>query len=255
MSRVLIAALSAVLLTAAGVSAQPSATEANLDRQAYLIEKPHLRPNLPEAKILASVTAKLQPVLERIYGTPFQFDLTGERDPDAYSYYGPHIYVSRGMVDFADSREELTGVLCHEASHVLHHDGTRSDRATQVYNNRVRAIINRAEKVTHNHFKKPIAKIISAGGTLATLHYSRGEEEAADLSGATVCSESGSNPWGIVWMLGKLRGSGPSSRIAWFSDHPTDKTRIAALSKYLRRHAEFATWSSDPTLASTPLHH
>ncbi len=224
-------------------AAGPTASEAQLDEQAYQDQRPHLLTGTPQAAILASISARIGRAAEKIYGEPFHYYLTAERDPDAYSYYGPRVYVSRGMVDFADSREELAGVLCHESSHVLHHDGTRTDRISGAYDSKIKRILH----------MRLLGKVAGAGEKLAELRYSRGEEEAADLSGATICSNAGSNPWGIVWMLRKLQRLAPSSGISWLSDHPSNKARIARLSKYLRANAVFAGWSDDPSLGSTSL--
>ena len=229
-------------------SAGPSGAEAGLDAQAYAIQKPQIRENLPQAKVLAQLAARIEPVVARIYGTPFSFYLIGERGPDAFEYYGPRVYVSRGMVDFADSREELAGVMCHEASHVLHHDGSHSDNMNAAYDGRIAHMLRRLP-----HGRRIAAAVAGEAAKLAELHYSRSQEEAADLSGASVCAGANSNPWGIVWMLRKLQRAAPMHGFGWFSDHPTNKARIAALSKYLRRNATFAAWTDDEKLGSTSI--
>lgn len=244
-----------VLSLAGGISsAGPTPEERAFDVQAYNLERPQLQPGLSEARILRAVSAPIGALAARLYGAPFTYYLIGARDPDAHTYYGPRVYVSRGMVDFADNREELAGVLCHESSHVLHHDGSNSDAQTGQSNRRVRNVIVRAERLTRNHFDWSIERIAMAAGMLFELQYSRAQEEHADLTGAQVCAAAGINPWGIVWMLQKVQDKlDRTSRFSWFSDHPSNQSRIAVLTRYLRRNRQFARWNSNERAAGTAL--
>lgn len=237
---------------------RPAATHCSsvtcLDQAAYLTERSNLAPNSPEAKLVASIAARIERVVGPIYGAPFHFYVTAQIEPNAYSYYGPRVYISRGMVDFADSREELAGVMCHESSHVLHHDGMRSMRATDLYTFRANAIVRRADALTHRHYGQAIEDFAAWSSRLAQLHYTRGQELAADRAGAHICSLAGSNPWGMVRMLAKIhRNPQMASRKwgVWKRDHPSDKERMATLRKTLRRDAEFQIWTED--MAPNPL--
>jgi predicted Zn-dependent protease len=225
-----------------------------LDDAAYKQEKPNLDPNSSEAKLLAPIATKVKRVVEPVYGAPFSYYVTKSTQPDAYSWYWSRVYISRGMIDYADSREELAGILCHESSHVLHHDGMRSIRSTDQYDARANALVRKAEAFTRNHLKQRIESIAAWADNLAQLRYTRAQEEAADLSGATICSQAGFNPWGLVWMLKKIHKD-PHMRSAswgiWNHDHPSDKARIAALRDALRYGAEFKIWTED--MAPTPL--
>lgn len=229
--------LALVLLAVAG----PSVDEVALDNEAYRIQQPHIVTTGREAAALARVAGPIGRVASRLYGAPFHYYLIDEEDPDAFSYYGPRVYVSRGMVRMADFSEELAGVLCHESSHVLHHDGLHSAQEMAADNASLNAFLHRAMHMTHNHFARVLTAMGGAGKTMEELHYSRAQEENADLSGADLCSEAGSNPWGIAWMLAKFARVAPSHRLAWFSDHPSTRARIARLRKKLRG-ASFAHW-------------
>ncbi|HET7813937.1 MAG TPA: M48 family metallopeptidase [Candidatus Baltobacteraceae bacterium] len=234
----------AVLLAAMpAVPAGPSAEESALDNEAYRIQQPHIVTSGREAAALAFVAGPIGRAAARLYGVPFHYYLIDEDDPDAFSYYGPRVYVSRGMMHMADFTEELAGVLCHESSHVLHHDGLHSAQELAADNASLNAFLHKAMHMTHNHFARVLSLMGAAGKTLEELHYSRAQEENADLSGADLCSQAGSNPWGIAWMLEKFQKAAPSHRLAWFSDHPSTKARIARLKKKLRG-ASFAHWPS-----------
>jgi predicted Zn-dependent protease len=229
-------------------TATPCTSVKCLDDAAYKQEKPNIRPNSPEAKLIAPIAAKIARVVQPVYGAPFYYYVTKSTRPDAYSWYGPRVYISRGMIDYADYREELAGILCHESSHVLHHDGMRSQRATDEDTAKANALVRRAEAMTRNHLRPSIEDLAAWANNLAQLRYSRAQEEAADLSGATVCSQAGFNPWGLVWMLQKIHRDPAMSSGSWGiwnHDHPSDKARIAALRKALSHDAAFKIWTPD----------
>ncbi len=221
------------------------------------MEQPQLVPNSPEQKIVDSIAAQIEPVAQAMYGAPFHYYVTKQKEPNAYEYYGPRVYLSQGMVDYVDSREELAGVMCHESSHVIHHDGLRSDKATAKYNAKTNHLVRWAERLTHNHLKHWITDVATLGDSLAQLGYTRAQEEDADKLGAMICSQAhSSNPWGLVAMLTKISKNPEMHTGSWgvwlHSDHPSDRARIAALRKWLK-NPEFSQWTKD--MALTPLQH
>jgi predicted Zn-dependent protease len=78
-------------------------------------------------------------------------------------------------------------------------------------------------------------------------------ETAADLTGAEICAQAGSNPWGMVWLFGKFDTAGEGAKVEMLSDHPTNQHRITDLQRHFRElPALFAPYSSDERSA-TPL--
>jgi Zn-dependent protease with chaperone function len=55
-----------------------------------------------------------------------QVDVVRRADFNAFALPGGHIYVFQGLIDRAQSPDELAGVLAHEMGHVAHRDGTRT---------------------------------------------------------------------------------------------------------------------------------
>ncbi len=221
------------------------------------MEQSGLAPNSSEQKIVDSVAVQVAPLVRSMYGVPFRFFVTKQKEPNAYEYYGPRIYVSRGMVDYMDYSEELAGVLCHEASHVIHHDGFRSIKANDRGNARAKALVMRAELLTRRHLRHPIEVLAAWGNNLAQLGYTRAQEEDADKLGATVCSQAHINPWGLVAILKKMsknRAMHIGGLGVWLhSDHPTYRARVAALQNHWLKNPEFSQWTRD--MALTRLRH
>lgn len=217
---------------------------AALDAQQLQSKRSQLAaPSSPQAKLVASIAAMLEPVVTKDYhNTPFGYYVETEPDPDAESFYGPRVYISIGMVNFADNREEVAGVLCHESAHVLHYDGINSDQTTSKWNDKVASLIARHHGV--------YARVVNKFASFSELRYTRKQESDADKAGATICDHAHLNPWGLVWMLRKLQQKYPTSRLSYLSDHPSNQARISMLVNYLRHNSEFQVWPSDEKFAT-----
>jgi predicted Zn-dependent protease len=98
-----------------------------------------------------------------------------------------------------------------------------------------------------------VALAASAIGALDSLHYSRGQEESADLTGSDTCAAAGVNPWGLVWLFNDFQNSNFQTPPEVLSDHPDNANRVAALEKHFKRAPTiFGTFNPDPQSA-TPL--
>jgi len=55
--------------------------------------------------------------------TPFEFDfqVIADKDVNAFSTPGGHVYINKGLLDFVQSDQELAGVIAHEITHASHH--------------------------------------------------------------------------------------------------------------------------------------
>lgn len=240
----------ALVLAATTAQRGASAWETAQDNAAYEAELPMLvSMNSSQGKIVASIAAQIEPVAQRMYGAPIHYYLTNEQDPNAYSFYGPRVYVSEGMLKLVQNRQELAGILCHESAHVIHHDGRNSAVAQHRHNLRV------DELLAHHH--ATFAHLLATGSNVVQLHFSRGQEFNADRTGASICSQAGIDPWGLVWMLEYLQKQSEfsTSRLgAYFSDHPSNQSRIKALLVLLDRQSQFKQWRSKRSMRyATPL--
>jgi predicted Zn-dependent protease len=252
------AVLAALLVLVPGIgAATPSAQEIALGNKAYkeMLDNGELLSNAPQAKLLAPIAARLAAAANPIYGAPFVFYIHRSAIPNAFTVYGPRVYVDRGLVDFADDQQELAGVLCHEMSHVLHHDGRVKAAMSSTYDARVAVLEKYVGKMTHGHFVTGTGKIASIGEELMLLHHSREVEERADLAGAELCSRAGYNPWGLVWIFRKFQRVYGGGGFTFMSDHPDTKARIAALKKAFKKDpGTFGLWVDDEKDDGTPLH-
>jgi predicted Zn-dependent protease len=155
---------------------------------------------------------------------------------NAFSILGGHMYVYRGLLQFAQNEAELACVLAHEVGHVVgHHSANKlaaQIRAKQLW-----------EQVKHNVLlQNPVIKQIveKLGGPLAILamlRYEREQEFQADLFGFYEAFRCKWDPNGFVTIFDRLRqvtGGDPDLVKTIKSDHPPLGERIARLQNEMK---------------------
>jgi predicted Zn-dependent protease len=147
---------------------------------------------------------------------------------NAFATTGGDLYVYSGLVLLADDGAELAGVIAHEIGHVaLYHVQRQMVDALGL------------EAVTALALGKnpgAVSQVVAgAGGKVAMLANSRGDEAQADAWGVTHADEAGYDPHGLVRFFAKLkaREGKTSQAMGWLSDHPTTPDRIADVEKLI----------------------
>ncbi len=174
-----------------------------------------------------------QPYDIRIYISPFQM-------VNAVALPGGHIIVFQGLLNIADSPEELAGVLAHEIQHVLLRHSTRDiirALTSQILLTLMLGDMNGSMEVA-----------LDVAGELDGLRHSRNMEREADRHGMEMILSAGIDPNGMVSMFEKLgeqekllpqgekpETSGPeedpSSWTEYLSTHPAGNDRVDQLKK------------------------
>ena len=213
----------------------------NLKSQGEIVKSSPLYDTLNP--IAAAITKVVQPQ----YPFPIHFYIVHEKQPNAFAAPGGNIYVVDSLFYFVKNTEELAGTICHETSHLIHHDSAELMKRDQ-------AIQRRAIAATV--LLGPSIATVLAVSAIARLHalsYSRTAEENADITGSDTCAKAGYNPWGLVWLFNDFANSNLKAPPEMLSDHPNDAHRVAALeNQFKAQTALFAKYSSDPKTA-TPL--
>jgi beta-barrel assembly-enhancing protease len=260
MKRLLAFAMTAALTAAAGAAPASAQSDAQIEmqigQQEYqaLQQKGEIIQNSPYYAVLNPIAQQIKRVADPQYPVhPFQFILVHESAPNAFAVPGGNVYVTDALMRFAQNREELAGVLCHETSHTIHHDVLnlykKQQRVATTYT--VADIL--ANVLTGGRASNTIGNAASILFTLQTQGFSRDVESAADKKGAQTCAEAGSNPWGLVWLFQQFEKADTGGQMEMLSDHPTDQHRIDDLRRlFASDPSEFGRYSS--SLASaTPL--
>jgi predicted Zn-dependent protease len=253
--RRLLAPVLALLFIAGSVSPFAAARAADGDEAAMgaqffneLKSQGNLVKSSPLYDVLRPIAAAITKTVQPLYPYPIHFYIVHGQQPNAFAAPGGNVYVVDSLFYFVKNREELVGTICHETSHLLHHDSMKQMKQEQAVDGRALA----ATILLGPSVGTVLAA--SAVGRLDELHYSRETEEAADLTGADTCAKSGFDPWGLVWLFQDFDGAKLSSPPEILSDHPNDAHRVAALQTHFRANpALFAAYSGDRTTA-TRLH-
>jgi predicted Zn-dependent protease len=258
MKRLLALALSLGLLAfAVPASAQSNddQIETQIGQQEYqaLEQKGEIITSSPYYAVLNPIAQQIKRVTDPQYYHPFKFILVHEAQPNAFAVPGGNVYVTDSLMKFVKYREELAGVLCHETSHNIHHDVLhlyqKQQRTATAYT--IGDIL--ANIATGGRASRTIDTIANLGFNLQSLRYSRDVEAAADAKGAQTCAQTGSNPWGMVWLFQRFENSNTSAPPNFLSDHPSDQARIAALQQEFRSDPQLFGRYPSSTAYATPL--
>jgi len=195
---------------------------------------------------------QLKPIADAItqaaqprYNHPFKFYLVHETQPNAFATPGGNVYVVDSLLYFVKNKEQLAGTLCHEVSHTLHHDTMElMEKQEKIKRREIGAAVLMGPTRAH------ILAILLLG-KLHSLGYSREAESRADLTGSDVCAQTGSNPWGLVWLFQDFQSANPNEIPQLLSDHPDDQNQINALEHHFHQNPSvFAKFNPDPKSAT-----
>jgi predicted Zn-dependent protease len=195
---------------------------------------------------------QLKPIADAItraaqprYNHPFKFYLVHETQPNAFATPGGNVYVVDSLLYFVKNKEQLAGTLCHEVAHTIHHDSvTLMEKEERIKEREIGAAVLLGPSRAH------ILAILLLG-KLHSLGYSRDVESRADLTGSDICAQTGSNPWGLVWLFQDFKSANPNEIPQLLSDHPDDQNRIEALERHFRQNPSvFGKFSPDQKSAT-----
>ncbi|HUC48710.1 MAG TPA: M48 family metallopeptidase [Xanthobacteraceae bacterium] len=146
-------------------------------------------------------------------------DVVRRPEPNAVALPGGRIYVDQGLIDQAQTPDELAGVLAHEMGHVAARDGTRVVLQT--------AGLSFLFGMMLGDFVGGGAVVIAAK-TVLRSSYSRRVENAADAYSVALMLKAGGDPHALGAILARIV-TDKKHGLAILSNHPETKDRIAAI--------------------------
>lgn len=229
----LTAALAAIL---AGVPAAPTAQlsglseadEIELGRQAAAEVEKEL--TLIEAEAVTSYIAGLGQKLALRSGRPnltYQFRVVDAAEINAFALPGGFIYVNRGLIESADTEDELAGVVAHEIAHVVARHGADQAQRARLAGIGLSALDRLLGRGTRGQIADMAAQMVTAG---TFMRFSRDAEREADLLGARNLIDAGYDPRAMVTFFERLdavRASRPNAVERFFASHPSPSERAA----------------------------
>lgn len=177
-----------------------------------------------EAPVEQAGRAALQKLVRQLEAaanlrTPLTVAVVRRAEPNAFALPGGYVYVFQGLIDKAETVDELAAVIAHEFGHVAHRDG-------------MRAVLQGAGLsflfgMMLGDFVGGGA-VVLAGRTILESAYSRNVENDADRFGVQVMLRLGADARALGRFLERISGDGPGG-FSILLDHPTAKERAAAI--------------------------
>lgn len=136
---------------------------------------------------------------------------------NAFALPGNRLVLTKGMIDFAGTSDELAGVLAHEFGHLM-----RGDPLT--------ALIARFEWNALTTLIFGSGSLSSFGQTIVLLSYSRAVEARADESGVAILQKAGIGSAGFAAIMRRM-GTRDSGAFSYLQSHPATADRVSAIER------------------------
>jgi predicted Zn-dependent protease len=170
------------------------------------------------------------------------------KDPLAYSAPGGFIFISRGLIGFMNTEEELSCVLAHEVAHVSKKHGLSAIKQSRLMD-AFGILVAEGKKYSSDEIQKLATIYEGALDDIVTMliekGYSRQQEGEADQFGVRYAAQAGYDPRGLTAFLDTLSiREGKSSQVGLVKSHPDPADRATALKRYL--HEQGIGGQADP---------
>ncbi len=175
---------------------------------------------------------------------------------NAFVAGGQVIYVHSGLIEAADSANEVQGVLAHELGHITAGHAVRFDERTKAANGISILSLLLGIGAALAGGGEAAMGVIAAGQQAAMgsfLSFNRDQEAGTDLAGARYLAGAGISGKGMISFFEKLRGNeirsgySQSDEAAYARTHPLTGDRIQVLRGLLDKNAGWDT-APDPAI-------
>lgn len=164
---------------------------------------------------LSELTA---PLLEQVKDEPykFTFKVVENEVPNAFALPGGFVTVHSGLIEKAESGEEIAGVLAHEIAHVTERHGLRRILRSAGISIAVGLIFGSTE----------VAVLADHASDLGGLAYDRDQEREADRFGRKWLRQARIDPRGMATFFDRLKKDEGIGLPEFLSTHPDLDERV-----------------------------
>lgn len=149
---------------------------------------------------------------------------------DAFATIGGYVYITTGLIGFADKEEEIAGIIAHEFAHVAKRHIAKRMEKEKYLNIGMMASLVAAMLIPDAKAKEVLAVTGTGAAQTISLKYSREDEEEADRVGSIIANNAGYGGLGIAGFLKKLKAtSGDNVLPQYLLTHPYHEERIVRL--------------------------
>jgi Zn-dependent protease with chaperone function len=181
---------------------------------------------IKEGASVSAVQEISQRLIAHIPNNPYTFEISVLKNDvvNAFALPGGYVVVFTGLLEQAQSGEEVAGVLSHEFNHVLQRHGLERI-VKQLGVVAMLGIILGDQQGLAGVMKQVSAELLS-------LKFGRAQETEADLTGLQLLHRSQIDPAGMITFFQRLSEK-EEGRVEWLSTHPMSAGRAARLKKEL----------------------
>lgn len=178
------------------------------------------------------VAQEIVTAAEAIYSTddlPEAWEVVVFEDssPNAFALPGGRIGVHTGLLQVAETPDQLAAVIGHEVGHVLADHG--NERLTQQLGIKAGMLVV-GLLGEGDMGQQQLMQALGLGAQLGiSLPFSRAHEEEADLMGLAIMAQAGFDPQQSVALWRNMAAAGSGQPPEFLSTHPAHRTRIEAL--------------------------
>jgi predicted Zn-dependent protease len=183
---------------------------------------------LKDGPAVAAVGEIMQRLVEQIPNNPYKFEVTVVKSDvvNAFALPGGYIVVFTGLMNKAESGEEVAGVLSHELTHVLQRHGLERIVKSLGLVAVVTILVGDQQGL--------VGLMKQVGVELLSLKFGRTQETEADLTGLRLLTRANIDPAGMIAFFERLSGK-EEGRVEWLSTHPMSAGRAERLKSELAR--------------------
>lgn len=177
---------------------------------------------LKEGAAVGAVQEMTRRLTAQAPDNPYKFDVSVVRSDvvNAFALPGGYVVVFTGLIQKAESAEEVAGVLGHEISHVLERHGMERIIKQLGFAAVVTILLGDQQGL--------VGLAQQLGMELVTLKFSREQETEADLSGLLLLHNANIAPDGMITFFDRL-SERDRHQVELFSTHPMSAWRAERL--------------------------
>ena len=178
----------------------------------------------------------------------WHFEIVDSREVNAFAVPGGYVYVNRGLIERAQTMNQVATVVGHEIGHVVKRHSIKQMQKAQGANMGM-SLVCILTRVCDNGLGQTA---LNVGGGALFAKFSRNDETEADVEGIKFAVAAGIDPRGLPAMFRILldeRKARPEGVDAWFLSHPLEEERIAATNALLQ---QYPVAKLDKLTADTP---
>lgn len=170
---------------------------------------------------LTAIGQSLVAVSDRPDDFKYRFLVVDEPAPNAFTASGGYIYVTKGLLDMASSKDEIACIVAHELGHDACRHMAKKMPAVIGYQLFLGIISNSKEDK-----KEDIQQIVGMMYQVISNGYSRQDEREADKLAVRYARKAGYDPNAFITFFEKMQKKNTQAYIPWLSSHPSDQERI-----------------------------